>query len=300
VTVGEYGSDPDGAPTFNKCSGSNDFFDVSVSSGSTFQTLVFTICGLDGNADAMSWWDATTAGANGTWAPLAPASSVVSLKPGCLTATITGRTSPAATDLGGTVFGVALRLATQRVRFTTAGPSRAVAGDSYRPVAVATSKLPVAYSIDPSSAKGACSVTANGTVNFTGAGICLLDATQAGDARWAAVSLKRDITVLAGKPVAEDASYSTPIGRALRVAARDGVLARDSVNDATIFGHTSPAHGSLMLLGNGAFTYVPKPSFSGTDHFTYTLRNSLGRSTATISIEVGDLTRGRRAEGKRA
>ncbi len=305
VTVGEYSSDPEGLPTFNKYSDSNDFFDVSVSSDSTFQKLVFTICGLAGNADAMSWWDTTTAGANGGWAPVAPASTVVSLKPGCLTATITGTTSPAVTDLGGTVFAVALRLAAQRVSFTTAGPSRAVAGDSYKPLAVASSKLPVAYSIDPSSAKGACLVTSDGTVRFTGPGLCALDATQAGNSHWAAASVKRDFTVLAGRPVAQDASYSTGMGRALRVAARKGILAKDSVNDATISSHTAPAHGTLVLLGNGAFTYVPRPSFSGTDHFTYTLRNSLGRSSATISIEVGhltqvgDLTRGPESQEKR-
>jgi hypothetical protein len=43
----------------------------------------------------------------------------------------------------------------------------------------------------------------------------------------------------------------------------------------------------LTLLANGSFTYVPRESFEGTDSFTYTLRNGLGRSTATVKIDVG-------------
>ena len=76
------------------------------------------------------------------------------------------------------------------------------------------------------------------------------------------------------------------------MTARNGLLGKDTVNGATISSHTAPAHGTLTLLGSGAFTYVPRPSFSGTDHFTYTLRNSLGRSTATVSIAVSDPVRG--------
>ncbi len=75
------------------------------------------------------------------------------------------------------------------------------------------------------------------------------------------------------------------------------MLAKDRVNGATISAHTAPTHGTLTLLGTGAFTYVPRPSFSGTDHFTYTLRNSVGRSTATVSIQVRGPVRGRGAEG---
>jgi Bacterial Ig domain len=208
-----------------------------------------------------------------------------------LTTTLTGTTSPAVTDLGGTVFGVALRLAGQRVSFTSPGPSPAVVGGSYRPRASASSKLPVGFSIDPASAKDACSLTASGMLKFTGAGACVLDATQAGSSYWAAAAVKRNFQVLGGKPVAEAATYSTPLGHALRVAAGKGILAKDTVNGSTIASHTSPVHGTLTLLGNGAFTYVPRPSFSGTDHFSYTLRNSLGRSTATIRVEVGLITR---------
>jgi hypothetical protein len=308
VTVGEYGSDPEGPPTFNKYSASNDFFDVSVSSDSTFDKLVFTVCGLHGNSDGVSWWDTTGvqgaqgaqgAPGSGRWVAVSPAAAVRSLKTGCLTTTLTGTTSPAITDLGGTVFGVALHLAAQRVTFTSSGPGPAVVGGTYRPRASASSRLPVGFSIDAASAKEACSLTASGTLKFTGAGACVLDATQAGSSYWAAASVKRNFDVLSGKPVAEATTYSTPAGKPLRVVARKGILAKDSVNGSTIVSHTSPAHGTLTLLGNGAFTYVPRPSFSGTDRFSYTLRNSLGRSTATIRIEVENPMKGRGAQVRR-
>ncbi len=56
VTVGEYGSDPEGPATFNNYSSTNHFFDVSVGPANTFQKLVTTVCGLDGYPEAMWWW----------------------------------------------------------------------------------------------------------------------------------------------------------------------------------------------------------------------------------------------------
>ncbi len=298
VTVGEYGSDPEGGPTFNSYSATDDFFDVAVSADSTFEKVEFTVCGLDGHPDQIYWWDTATATGTGKWEPVAPASAVSSLKPGCLTANLTSTTSPAVVDLGGTVFGVALHLAAQRVSFATSGPDRPVVGATYKPAGSASSKLAVAFSVDPTSTKGACALAANGALKFLAAGTCVLVVTQGGNNHWAAASAKHDFVVLAGKPVAKAASYTTPLGRALRVPASKGVLAKDEVNDATISGHTSPAHGALTLLGDGAFTYLPRLDFSGTDRFTYTLRNNLGRSTATITIDVGSLGRGRQAEAK--
>jgi len=299
VSVGEYGSDPEGAPTFNSYSAANDFFDVSVSRGSTFQKLEFTICGLAGNPDQIYWWEPAASTGKGRWEPVSPGSAVSSLKPGCLTANITSTTSPGLGDLGGTVFGVALHLAAQRVNFTSGDPGTAVVGSRYKPSASATSKLAVGFSVALTSTKGACSRASNGTLEFTGPGTCVVVATQGGNTHWAAASTTRDIVVL-GKPRAEAAHYSTPPGRALRVPASQGVLAKDQPNDATISAHTSPAHGTLTLLGSGAFTYVPQPAFSGIDHFTFTLRNRLGHSTATVTIDVGNLERGRPVQAKRS
>jgi Bacterial Ig domain len=298
VSVSEYSSDPEGSPTFNRFSTTNDFFDVSVSAGNTFQKLEFTICGLAGNPDQVYWWEATASAKKGSWQPVSPASAVSSLKPGCLTANLSSTTSPALADLGGTAFGVALHLAGQRVSFASRDPGTAVVGSAYKPSGSATSKLAVAFSVASTSTKGACSLAGTGTLEFTGAGTCVLVAAQSGNTHWAAASATRDIVVM-GKPLAEAASYSIALGRVLRVPANKGVLAKDEVNDATITAHTTPDHGTLTLLGDGAFTYVARPGFSGKDRFTYTLRNRLGRSTATVTIDVGNQERGRQVPAKR-
>ncbi len=153
-------------------------------------------------------------------------------------------------------------------------------------------------SVDPTSTEGSCSFAPSGTLKFNSPGTCVLEAGQGGNGHWAAAITRRDIPVLAGKPVAATAGYTISTGSVLRVTARNGVLAKDRVNGATISSHTAPTHGSLTLLPTGAFTYIPRPSFSGTDHFTYTLRNSLGRSTAIVSIQVRDLVRSRAQGGR--
>jgi hypothetical protein len=56
-----------------------------------------------------------------------------------------------------------------------------VPGGSYPVTATATSGLPVAFSIDPTSTAGTCSLSGS-TVEFTAAGTCMVDANQSGDA----------------------------------------------------------------------------------------------------------------------
>jgi len=74
----------------------------------------------------------------------------------------------------------------QTISFTSSAPIGAtVGGPSYTPIAAATSGLPVAFSIDGSSTTGACS-NSGSTVDFTGAGSCVIDANQAGDTNYLA------------------------------------------------------------------------------------------------------------------
>jgi uncharacterized repeat protein (TIGR01451 family) len=89
-----------------------------------------------------------------------------------------------------------------------------------------------------------------------------------------------------GAPVAVADHYYTPIDTTLTVSAVAGVLANDTLNEASIVAHTNPAHGSLTLRTNGSFTYSPTRHFSGIDSFTYTIENSSGSSTAKVSIDV--------------
>jgi outer membrane protein OmpA-like peptidoglycan-associated protein len=68
----------------------------------------------------------------------------------------------------------------QSVTFTSAAPSEAQVGVSnYTPTASATSGLVAQITVDASSTAGACSIS-GGVVSFTGAGTCILDASQSG------------------------------------------------------------------------------------------------------------------------
>jgi len=64
----------------------------------------------------------------------------------------------------------------------------------------------------------------------------------------------------------------------------DGTLAPTSVAAVGL-----PSFGSLVNNNNGTFQYTPNSSFSGTDTFTYTVRDNLGATSnvATVTVSVG-------------
>ena len=81
------------------------------------------------------------------------------------------------------------------------------------------------------------------------------------------------VTVLpvTNPPVSAADSYLVLSDR-LTVPPGDGVLANDSDPDGdplTALLITGPAHGSLVLLSNGGFTYTPDEDFRGIDTFAY-------------------------------
>jgi hypothetical protein len=93
-----------------------------------------------------------------------------------------------------------ITLKPQTVAFTSSPPNPAVVGGSWNVTATATSSKEVAITLDGSSTAGACSITGS-TVSFTGAGTCVVDANQAGDAGWApAPQTQESFTVVVLKP----------------------------------------------------------------------------------------------------
>ncbi|HTE18656.1 MAG TPA: Ig-like domain-containing protein, partial [Armatimonadota bacterium] len=90
-------------------------------------------------------------------------------------------------------------------------------------------------------------------------------------------------------PAAAGESYRTSEDAPLTITA-PGVLGNDTDRDGDVLTavlETGPAHGTLQLQGNGAFTYTPSADFSGTDSFTY--RASDGRLTSspvTVTLTV--------------
>ena len=94
------------------------------------------------------------------------------------------------------------------------------------------------------------------------------------------------LNVIAAPVCAPDA-YTGSSNQTLTVTAANGVLANDSPAGGTLtFQTTSANNGTIAGLADGSFTYTPATNFVGTDTFTYTLGNSGGVVTCTVTITV--------------
>jgi len=89
------------------------------------------------------------------------------------------------------------------------------------------------------------------------------------------------------EPIANDDAYAhAGSDTALSVAAGDGVLAND-FDASEAIEQSAPAHGTLTLATDGAFTYQPVEDFTGTDAFTYRAGDgSTVSAPATVTITV--------------
>ncbi len=99
------------------------------------------------------------------------------------------------------------------------------------------------------------------------------------------------VTSIPHAPLAADDAYTTDQDTALSMAA-PGLLANDGDQDGdqlTVDGTplSGPSNGALTLASDGSFDYTPSPGFTGSDGFTYTIRDSSGRTaTAAATITV--------------
>ncbi|MBN9082827.1 MAG: hypothetical protein BGP04_01380 [Rhizobiales bacterium 62-17] len=81
------------------------------------------------------------------------------------------------------------------IAFTTSPPASPMVAGTYTPTASATSNLPVALTIDPSSA-AVCAI-AGGVVSFNNVGTCTINANQPGNANYAAATQVQQSFVIA-------------------------------------------------------------------------------------------------------
>jgi hypothetical protein len=90
-------------------------------------------------------------------------------------------------------------------------------------------------------------------------------------------------------PVGIPDHYVITAGMTLDVPA-PGLIANDidpSGDSIILSNFFSPDHGSLTsIVTNGAFRYVPPPSFVGTDSFRYIIRNSKGNFSEPVTVTV--------------
>ncbi|MCU4800525.1 Ig-like domain-containing protein [Halobacteria archaeon HArc-gm2] len=104
-----------------------------------------------------------------------------------------------------------------------------------------------------------------------------------------------DVTVVLGAPTASNRapvavadSYSVDEGETLSVDA-PGLLANDLDPNgdslrATQFGQ--PDNGTVSLTSDGSFEYVPDPGFTGTDAFTYLIRDEHDEDSAYATVTI--------------
>lgn len=93
-----------------------------------------------------------------------------------------------------------------------------------------------------------------------------------------------------GAPVAGDRTASTDTGTSVDVELLGGVT---DPNDDTpvVSAVTQPAHGGVVVDGDGTATYTPDTGWAGTDEFTYTVTDGRGGSTTrtvTVTVRNGD------------
>jgi bacillopeptidase F len=160
---------------------------------------------------------------------------------------------------------------------------------------------PLTAALASAPAHGTLALAANGGFQYTPAsGYSGADSFsyRASDGKAASAAATVGLTVQASAvkpPLAQADSYTAPVYRSAPYAARTlPVLTNDSANGGVI----APASvaivsapgkgGSAKVNVDGSIAYVPALRFSGTETFSYRVRNTLGlwSNTASVSVKV--------------
>ncbi|MGD0834598.1 MAG: kelch repeat-containing protein, partial [Candidatus Dormibacteria bacterium] len=175
----------------------------------------------------------------------------------------------------------------QTITFTSTAPTgAAVGGATYTPTGTATSGLPVAFTIDSSSAS-TCSISA-GVVSFTAVGTCVIDADQSGNANYsAALQAQQAIPVIPIAHVSGTLSQNTVWSAQLALT-----YVIDSAVDVPVGVTLTIQPGTVIKSGGGAITVEGSLTAVGTTAapivFTSINDNSVGGATGSGSPTAGD------------
>ncbi|HTW08924.1 MAG TPA: putative Ig domain-containing protein [Acidimicrobiales bacterium] len=180
--------------------------------------------------------------------------------------------------------GFVVSQAPQTISFSSVNPSPVGVGASYTPAASATSGLTVGFSIDTSSTAGACSLNA-GVVSFTGAGSCLIDASQAGNANYsAAPPVQQTVQVVPLPAFSSAATLTVPVGTAFSVP----VTATGPPAPTLSESGTLPAGVTFTAGAAGTATLAGTSSVApGVYNFNFIATNAIGDTAQNFTLTIG-------------
>jgi len=94
-------------------------------------------------------------------------------------------------------------------------------------------------------------------------------------------------------PVAVDDTVSVKFETAKTIAVLANDTDANSGDTLTVGSVTTPAHGTAVINADGTVTYTPAAGYSGSDSFTYIVRDPAGLTdTGTVNITVKTATNG--------
>jgi outer membrane protein OmpA-like peptidoglycan-associated protein len=167
----------------------------------------------------------------------------------------------------------------QTVRFTRNAPTSRIVGDTYSPVASASSGLHVRITIG-SGSSSVCTVNDRGVVSFVGAGRCVIDANQAGNGSYDAAHVARRVVTVG---VAITLHYPNAAS-ALTAAAKTQL--KGLANEIRIGGLTHvDVTGYCSSTGSAAYNRILSLERAGVAAaFLKTLLAALGAHGVEISV----------------
>jgi hypothetical protein len=190
----------------------------------------------------------------------------------------------------------------QTINISTTAPlfgsaSASATPHTYTIAATATSTLTVTF-----TTAGACT-NATTLVTFgPGAGVCTINADQAGNADWNPAPQVQQSTTVEIPATAVGDSHN--VTGNVAIAAGTSVMNNDSGTAIAIksYGATTGGEqtsigtatataqgGSVTLIAAGTYNYDPPANFTGTDTFKYIIGNDLvATSTGTVTLTVAD------------
>ncbi len=282
INEAEYGTNPVGSLTNGK-----SFFDVAVSTGNTFASVMIQDCNQVTPSDLLLWWDPTANGGAGGWASVVgnPGPTYEAGPPACLSATLDSSTTPSISELTGTVFGAVLGRA-----FTSVGGATTYARSSFSQIVTTTGKpvptirakgkLPKIRLVDHHNG----TATLYGTPTTGGVFHPVITATYGRGKTKEKVVQTFALFVFQAPRITIKGHTSATVGKLLLFDVRTKGFPGPTISESG-----SLPSGVSVTTTNGdtaVFQGTPSPGSAGSYPITVSAENGIGNASRTFSLVV--------------